>query len=431
MEKTKDALANDLHFSANGLGVVLRTKHGGLRFTTEEFGYYQNLFTIADCFNQGKLHILSSQLNALLVRTDVPWAGIEKAVQVISKYRTEGDESDIFFYQWLMLCKLIAFYQETKRTANDKVFKNLHTSKIIIPYANFNFNHAQKSFLVGTYYEVFKVTLAEWMFSGDDFQNQHVKFIIETTATLFNDSEVPKGSESSSKGNEQPPVEKYSVERRYSEFEAFALILQKNYKSVVVPPLPLKNWGFLSLSDSVANQRAREFQMFLNDLTTHPVLKYSYELKSFLQSSTQGYKSFVELYTHVNDGKLNYGKEPAAVQLNEVVTKMLSDGAVAVTSGASMLFNSMWDTVKKNIPKQFVSPTQSRAASSEGQAVFDKTAAFLESIHNLGRKLESLVSLEQNYQTEIAKIAQCCKNVSAALFVCCYIFSLLALSKKR
>eukprot|EP00600_Ochromonadales_sp_CCMP1393_P002879 CAMPEP_0174987932 /NCGR_PEP_ID=MMETSP0004_2-20121128/19834_1 /TAXON_ID=420556 /ORGANISM="Ochromonas sp., Strain CCMP1393" /LENGTH=675 /DNA_ID=CAMNT_0016241071 /DNA_START=98 /DNA_END=2122 /DNA_ORIENTATION=+ len=517
---------NKLSFSANGLGVVLRTKYGSLRFTTEEYSYYHNLFKIADSQNHGKLHINGIPLTTLLVRTDVIWSIVEKALDIVSKHRTPGDgeSGDVFLYQWLMLCKLIAYYQGTKRTPSDKLFKNLHSSKIKIPLVDFHLGCVpSSSFAYGTYYTEFDVTLAEWQVSGDDFQNQHVKFRVESVARLVdnnnqnaansdhmvslrdvlglsdpsnhkinndngnhslkntrtiapestssmdngssfvigdltamdnaanrrdggfsnNDDNCSSGNHSSSNGRKKnkkgsagkksallgktaspsppttvsqfdaaadeqkdtikggeelrkkevfgdmgvgltsaaaetssssttttngmnsnptvavavvPPY--FSVERRYSEFEAFAQILRRNYRSIIVPPLPVKNWNFLSNAQSLANQRAREFQMFLDDLTSHPVLKHSYELQAFLQTSTIGYKSFLELYAHIHDGKVDYH---SANQSINGVTKLISDGAAAVSTGAQLLvaqahkmgyLNSIWDTwgaIQKNV----------------------------------------------------------------------------------
>lgn len=401
---------NELHFSANGLGVVLKTKHGGLRFTAEEFAYYQNVFKIADSHGLGKLMIKSVQLNSLLIRTDIEWSSMEKILSVVSKYQTEGDDKEVYFYQWLMICKLIAFYQETKRTISDKVFKNLHTTKIKIPFANFALGQARQTFAVGTYYEDLKVTLAEWIFSGEEFQNQHFKFRIETTSTpvKVKDGTATEGPDYSL------PTEKYSVERRYSEFEAFSTILQKNYKSIVIPPLPLKTWSFLSpQSEATAHQRAVEFQMFLNDLTSHPILRYSYELKAFLQTSSQGYKSFVELYSHIHEGKFVSVGSPSNQQLNEVVTKLFVDGAAAVTSSATSFFSSMWDTVKKNVPTALLpAAPPSRPLSSENDQKLLRTALFLDNVLNAGKKLENIVTNEREYYTELAKIALCCKYMA-------------------
>lgn len=405
-------MLNELHFSANGLGVVLKTKHGGLRFTTEEFGYYQNLFKIADNHNQGKLVLKSIQLNSLLIRTDISWPVVEKILMVVGKYHIEGEERDIHFYQWLILCKLIAFYQETKRAVSDKVFQKLHTTKIKIPFANFGLGQARQTFAVGTYYEELKVTLAEWIFSGEDYQNHHVKFRIETTSTPVKDGEgSAEGGPDYTSG-----IEKYSVERRYSEFETFASILQKNYKYVVVPPLPLKTWSFMTQSETTVHQRAVEFQMFLNDLTSHPVLRYSYELKAFLQSSSQGYKSFVDLYTHINDGKFVAVGSPTNQQLNEVVSKLFTDGAAAVTSSATSFFSSMWDSVRKNVPL-LATPPPTRPVSSENDQKFQRTALMLEGVLNTGKRMESIVTNEREYYVELSKIALCYKYVRAFLII--------------
>lgn len=415
---------NELHFSANGLGVVLKTKYGGLRFSTEEFGYYQSLFSIADSHNLGKLPLNSAQLNCFIVRADIPWPAVEKILAVALKHRIDGEENAIYFYQWLIICKLVAYYQETKKPVNDKVFKSLHTGKVRIPFADYHLSQARNAFVAGSYYEKFKVSVGPWLLVGEGFQDQHVKFRINTLSTLINESEVPKFStddnhSDKTEKNGKPKKdhrddcyrEKFSVERRYSEFETLASILQKHHKYVVVPPLPVKNWTLLAPTETIANQRAIEFQMFLSDLASHPVLKYSFELKAFLECSAQGFKAFVDLYSHIQDGKLDYSTSPSSNNMNELVTKLLADSATAVTSSATAFFSTMWDSVKKNVPI-LATPPVTRPPSNEHDAAFTKTALFLEGVMSLGRKMEAIVTNEQGYFTELAKIAQGCKSVS-------------------
>mmetsp|Transcript_123859 Transcript_123859/g.243002 ORF Transcript_123859/g.243002 Transcript_123859/m.243002 type:complete len:692 (-) Transcript_123859:390-2465(-) len=421
---------NELHFSANGLGVVLKTKHGGLRFTTEEFSYYKNLFIITDSHNMGKLAINSMELNCLLIRTDIAWTVIEKVLGVALKHRAEGEDNMIYFYQWLIICKLVAYYQETKRTVNDKLFKIIHTAKASIPFANFNLCQTRKSFLAGTYYEEHRVNVRQWMVVGEGFQDQHVKFSIDTASTVYNHSDLPTsttttdssaGADETTEENSEEDGEsskkssvsqvEFSIERRYSEFNTFATILQKNFSSVVVPPLPVKNWNILSPSETNASQRAIEFQMFLNDLVSHPVLRYSFELKAFLQSSSQGFKSFVDLYSHIQDGKVYPSPPSAGTQINDMLSKLLTDSASVVTTGAATLFNNMWDSVKRNVPV-LSTPPATRPPSNEHDKVFNRTLFFLEGVLNVGRKLEEIVGHEQAYQSELAKIAQCCKNMA-------------------
>jgi hypothetical protein len=406
---------NELHFSANGLGVVLKTKHGGLRFTTEEFGYYQSLFSIADSHGLGKLPVNSVQINCYIVRADIPWPAVEKIVSVALKHRTDGDDTVIHFYQWLIICKLVAYYQETKKPINDKVFKSLHTPKFRIPFADFHLSQARNAFVVGSYYEEFQTTVGPWLLVGEGFQDQHVKFRITTLSTLNNESEIPSNTagdtdKADRKGGGKV-YEKFIVERRYSEFETLAGILQKNHKYVVVPPLPVKNWALLAPTEALANQRAIEFQMFLNDLASHPVLKYSFELKAFLECSAQGFKAFVDLYSHIQDGKLDYSCSPPTSNMNELLAKLLADSASAVTTSATAFFSTMWDNVRKSVPI-LATPPVSRVPSNEHDAAFTKTVLFLEGVLHLGRKMEAIVANEQGYFNDLAKIAQGCKSVS-------------------
>jgi hypothetical protein len=103
------------------------------------------------------------------------------------------------------------------------------------------------------------------------------------------------------------------VERRYTEFEIFSHILHKCYKSFILPPLPLKTWSFSlsslglphtssSKDEMLLNQRKIEFQMFLDDLTSHPSLNKCIELEIFLTASVNGFKSFIEVYNHIENG---------------------------------------------------------------------------------------------------------------------------------
>ena len=463
---------NELHFSANnGQGVVLKTRHGGLKFATEEFGYYQNLFIIIDSHNHGKLSINSMEINCLLIRADLSWSVMEKILAVAVKHRIEGEDDVIYFYQWLIICKLIAFHQETKRVINDKIFKNLHTTKIKIPLANFYLSQSKHDFVMGSYYEDYDVQLKNWYVAGDDFHSQHVKFRLETLSTTYNNSELPTNSNEeigSSNGNSQHTSRsnsnntskkdttnnnnttnttnnttsnscstttpnttikaKYNVERRYSEFEIFTTILQKNYKNIIIPPLPIKNWNILSSKEEISIQRSIEFQLYLNNLITHPIIKYTFELKIFLQCSIQGLKSFFDLYSHFENGTMNIlynNSSPSNSYINDIVSKLLTDSATVVSTNANLFFNSMWDTVKKNIPISIINNTSSilttttttTTTNNTHNNVFNKTMLYLEGMYNIGKKLESIVSIEQGYYTELAKVAQAYKNVST---IYCY-----------
>jgi hypothetical protein len=112
--------------------------------------------------------------------------------------------------------------------------------------------------------------------------------------------------------------------------------------------------------------------------------------------------------------------------VNEIVAKLLSDSATAVTTSASAFFSNMWDTVKRNVPL-LATPPVSRPASNEHDVVFNKTLFFLEGVLNVAKKLEAIVAHEQGYQGELAKIAQCCKNVSSVLTLDLYLRSYLGM----
>lgn len=79
--------------------------------------------------------------------------------------------------------------------------------------------------------------------------------------------------------------------------------MQKYHKGCVIPPLPSKQWNhnFFSTpinaaTEATIRQRMRELQLFLADLLQHPMLKYTFELQVFLESSAAGFKSFVEMH---------------------------------------------------------------------------------------------------------------------------------------
>jgi lantibiotic modifying enzyme len=61
-------------------------------------------------------------------------------------------------------------------------------------------------------------------------------------------------------------------------------------------------------SEQLINQRVRELQLFLDDLITHPLLKNSFEVKSFLECSPTGFKAFLQLYNNKNNSNTFFNK---------------------------------------------------------------------------------------------------------------------------
>ena len=74
---------NKISFSANGLYCSLSTVYGEISFTTSEFSYYQSFFKIIDIYNNGKLKTNSSQLNYLLLRTNIEHSILQQAISLI------------------------------------------------------------------------------------------------------------------------------------------------------------------------------------------------------------------------------------------------------------------------------------------------------------------------------------------------------------
>ena len=497
---------NKISFSANGLYCSLSTVYGEISFTTSEFSYYQSFFKIIDIYNNGKLKTNSSQLNYLLLRTNIEHSILQQAISLIFQLHSStsavtaqtnvtiipaNPDNYITLNYWLMLCKLLAFHQENKSTINDKLFRTIHSTKLKIPFLQFHLlthtlihNHTQLLSHKVVFHKTFESVVTEWQYNEDDIQNHHVKFKIHTKATLrsslninggddvhingavANSSSMAKSSSSSSNniknrrdrrrnsaiattttGSSSSSTainvkvddssEEYVVERRYSEFESFAQILQKNYQCIIIPPLPLKSFSFLSIPELVAKQRAYEFQKFLDDLTVHPILRNSFELYVFLECSSLGFKSFLELYSHMKNGVFDYSNMNYSLHSHPLtgVSKLISSSTAAVTTGASLLltqvnqsqarnisyFASVWDTINKNVQSSISilsyssNPhNKSTPIQSESDVVAAQTKRFLEEMVTLGGTIEQLLTAEKSCQLELSKIAQCLKYVSTS-----------------
>lgn len=471
-----------LIFSANGSGVVLRTKYsgkyGGLCFTTSEFKLYQRLFRVADNKNQGKLQRGSTELNTLLIRTDLEWDKVDKICTIAVSCIVFGKEeeentTDLDINRWLVVCKCIAYSQKHGRIPDKEAFKKLHgevQDLALVPFANFNLDKAQQLFQGGKYGKAFRSEIVSWKFY------EHVKFKINNTSATaiewnkqgneaLQPAPVPPTTGSASKGGGgggstgnngkkkkgqstantvAPPSletengsssssssgggggkssrtkESNEIERRYSEFEVLVHILQRHHMGFVIPPLPIKSWPFFS-TETQHEMRRIELQLFLNDITKHPVLKYSFELKSFLESSSQGYKEFRELYAHLNiDGVNGFGAGGAA-ETNSAGTfsKLISDGAAAVVTGANAVvanhrslevIQSIWGYVTQTV-SSLISP-HTLNIPNENAELFARTSKYLESIAVTGVKLEAIIALEKSYVADLAGLGLAFKNMS-------------------
>ena len=94
------------------------------------------------------------------------------------------------------------------------------------------------------------------------------------------------------------PAEKMEVERRYNDFFQLHKRLQEKYKSVIVPPIPEKDWhsSFSSSSSQTGNKFSKEFLQFrkrqlnnfLQCLASHQTLRECQEFKDFFHSSSSG-----------------------------------------------------------------------------------------------------------------------------------------------
>lgn len=64
-----------------------------------------------------------------------------------------------------------------------------------------------------------------------------------------------------------------SVRRRYSDFEAFRDILERESQRVNIPPLPGKVFSGSRFSDEVIEQRREGLERFLQIVAGHPLLQ--------------------------------------------------------------------------------------------------------------------------------------------------------------
>ena len=81
---------------------------------------------------------------------------------------------------------------------------------------------------------------------------------------------------------------KWTVERRYSDFDALRKLLQKYYPSFYVPPLPLKKIGNKRITESFINKRMKFLNQFINNVIASESFKCAEFLYAFLSYTDRG-----------------------------------------------------------------------------------------------------------------------------------------------
>lgn len=387
----------------------------------------------------------------------------------LNSLHSNGQEmGKISFSQWLMLCKALAYYQETRRQPSEKLFKNLHSSTVKLSLADFQLGKVQKDWALGKLWLDFKVHVSGWQVYGDDYSNQHTKyriashcalhqalpFLIPAKAEEINASTAPDRKRREEEEGVSLTALTTIVERRYSEFEAFDQILVKCFRGYIIPPLPVKNYTTSNTSEFLLKQRSIEFQMFLHHLTRHPQLSKSYEVMSFLTSSTNGFKAFVDVYNHrfrhhqfdnsiQSDVTTSTASSSSATSSSSSssqsngMTKLLQDSTSLLTNGANSLLSSaksldfvssLWGHVSKTvssiaapiigsnsnplIPSHHVAYQHLLHNTPEDALLFTKTSQQLEHVTAIARAYDKLQHAEEGRMQELSKLAGAFKATS-------------------
>ena len=81
---------------------------------------------------------------------------------------------------------------------------------------------------------------------------------------------------------------KWTVERRYSDFDALRKLLQKYYPSFYVPPLPMKKIGNKRFTESFIQKRMKFLNQFINNVIQSESFKCAEFLYAFLSYTDRG-----------------------------------------------------------------------------------------------------------------------------------------------
>lgn len=90
------------------------------------------------------------------------------------------------------------------------------------------------------------------------------------------------------------PGEKLVVDRRYSDFHHLREKLIENHLSVIIPPIPDKDWqnNLFGQSDTKFSKeflqfRKRQLQNFLQSIANHPKLRESQQFIDFFKTTVK------------------------------------------------------------------------------------------------------------------------------------------------
>lgn len=433
--------SSKLHFSANGGDVLLRTRMGDLNFNMMEYSFYQMLFRIADSnTNSGRLTSTNSHLSSLLTRTRLTVSQIEKILSFVNsgKHRVEDRASlnGISLNQWLILCKLIA-YTQSKSSLDDIVpimsqqesneflpdsdaLEYVHIYSDSLPVADFSFgrDNVYPLPLIDEYH----CEIKGYKVYGEGFRHQHFKFTIltETRTTSSRADSIIKSSNSC-----------VETVRRYSDFELLANILQRFYPGVILPPLPPKLWTFHATTEAMGVQRSRELQLFLSNLTHHPILRHTYEVKAFLEASTSGFRSFRELFPSIQ-GSLIVGATSTTMMISAPVTDGSSNGYVTsansiltsatntalnlVNQTSALSFMTSWMGAARSVISTTTASLTSSLSSKDLDTQFEQDlkdfVKYFELINLVSHRLDVSLTLEGRSLWELSHMGQNLKQLA-------------------
>lgn len=355
--------------------MVLKLRSGcDICFTATEFQLYQHLFKISDSLDIGTISEENPILCDLLSRTNIPLREIRRIFDyVVANTNTYRHNSNterrshimLNLHRWLILCKIIALAQcpENAGCIDDDLFRRIlevatpdspstdDEGPIFVEIPNMDIvqtTPANFSFCSTKYLKqleskgLYQCVISEWIICSDEgYQGQHVKFRMVTE--IQNNNIIDGLTQQDNEFGMESMSTFYRAEtmRRFSDFEAFVNILSKAYKGIVVPPLPPKTWA-PNISDAFQNQRSKELQLFLAAVTSHPILRQSFELRVFLESSQKGFKAFRDLFPRVVSGSIGDTVSPAST---------LSASVSGAASTAVSAISTLWGSVARNVGK--------------------------------------------------------------------------------
>lgn len=278
-------------------------------------------------------------------------------------------------------------------------------------FANFYLGISKTTFKGGDIDDHFDASIVGWEMYEESYQNVHVKFkIISSTslsATSYDGITVANGS---GDNNHNSITYKTEVMRRYSDFELLVLLLQRLYKGVIIPPLPVKHYS-LQHSDANINLRSRELQMFINSITNHPILRHTYELKAFLEASSRGFKAYKEMFKkfHIDTIDSNQYIEAIGNIVSEVASLATSTayGLVSsfITTGSQWIGATPSQVLLTTSPSPISSPSIKLSSSKMTiEQILEKITLFLTGIIDIGDKMNIMLDNSNKSLYELSQL---------------------------